>query len=82
MLSLIIQTKYKIVNFTKILKLIAILQITAYAQGIDKTATLIFILKESKSGESFDVGVKSEGMRDFCQVPTIKIGRMLNFLDL
>ena len=82
MLSLIIQTKYKIVNFTKILKLIAILQITAYAQGIDKTATLIFILKESNTGDLFDVAVKSEGMKDFCPVPTIKIGRMLKFLNL
>ena len=57
------------------------LQITVYAQGIDKTATLIFILKESKSGDLFDVAVKSEGMKDFCRVPTIKIGRMLYFLS-
>ena len=60
----------------KIFKLISMLQIIAYSQGIEKTANLIFILKDCHSGDTFTIQVKSQGMDGFCRIPRIEIGNI------
>ena len=60
----------------KIFKLISMLQIIAYSQGIEKTANLFFILKDCHSGDTFTIQVKSQGMEGLCTIPMIEIGNI------